>query len=55
MVCTMCVYLFSSEIMQLCGGLGDDREVPVSLVVTEGYYGHNGSIIVQACKFHTCT
>ena len=47
--------LFPLDIVQLCGGLGDGREVPVSHVVTEGYFGHNGSMIVQACKFHTFT
>lgn len=41
-----------SEVVQICGSMGDGRDVPVSLVVTEGYHGHCGPVIVQACRFH---
>lgn len=45
--------LFPAGVTKLCQEcVGADCAVPVSVVVTQGYFGLSGNLLVQACRFH---
>ncbi len=41
-----------AEISKLCSDCVGGGDIPLSVVTTQGYLGHNNQLFVQACKFH---